>query len=64
MMPRSRQPNQERTDETIVQSIDWMPTLLEMARIPMPAKAKPDGQSIVPALMGGGLKEMQSTGFL
>jgi arylsulfatase A-like enzyme len=48
-----RQPNHERTNESIVQSIDWMPTLLEMAGIPMPATAKPDGQSIVPALKGG-----------
>ena len=44
------------TNESIIQSIDWMPTLLEMAGIPMPATAKPDGQSIVPALKGGELK--------
>ncbi|MEI6712561.1 MAG: sulfatase [Verrucomicrobiota bacterium] len=44
------------TNDTIIQSIDWMPTLLEMARIPMPAKAKPDGLSIVPALKGGELQ--------
>lgn len=42
-------------NETIIQSIDWMPTLLDIAGVPLPAGAKPDGISIVPALKGGSL---------
>jgi arylsulfatase A len=40
-------------NDTIIQSIDWMPTLLEMAGVPLPATAKPDGRSFVSALNGG-----------
>ncbi len=43
-------------NDTVIQSIDWMPTLLEMAGIPLPGEIKPDGISIVPALKGGPLK--------
>lgn len=43
-------------NETVIQSIDWMPTLLEMAGVPLPKEIKPDGISIVPALKGGPLK--------
>jgi arylsulfatase A-like enzyme len=32
-----------------------MPTLLDMAGVPLPKDAKPDGMSIVPALKGGTL---------
>ena len=42
-------------NETIIQSIDWMPTLLDMVGIAMPREAQPDGLSIVPALRGGTL---------
>ena len=41
---------------TVVQSIDWMPTLLEMTGVPLPPEVKPDGISIVPAIKGEGLK--------
>jgi arylsulfatase A-like enzyme len=43
------------TNDTIIQSIDWMPTILEMVGVPLPAAAKPDGISVVPALRGGTL---------
>ena len=43
------------TNDTVIQSIDWMPTLLEMAGVPLPGDAEPDGISIVPALKGGTL---------
>jgi arylsulfatase A-like enzyme len=42
-------------NETIIQSIDWMPTLLEMTGVGLPRAAKPDGMSLVPALKGGRL---------
>ena len=42
-------------NETVIQSIDWMPTLLEMTGVPLPPAAKPDGLSIVPAIKGGPL---------
>lgn len=42
-------------NETIIQSIDWMPTLLEMAGVSLPGGVRPDGLSIVPALRGGTL---------
>jgi arylsulfatase A-like enzyme len=41
------------TNDTVIQSIDWMPTLLEIAGVPMPAEVKPDGLSLVPVLQGG-----------
>jgi arylsulfatase A-like enzyme len=44
------------TSDAIIQSIDWLPTLLEMAGIRMPPSVKPDGISIVPALKGGTLE--------
>lgn len=44
------------TNDTVIQSIDWMPTLLDMVNVPLPANAKPDGISIVPALKGGKLE--------
>ncbi len=42
-------------NDTIIQSIDWMPTLLDIAGVPLPKDAKPDGISIVPAIKGGTL---------
>ncbi len=39
-------------NETVIQSIDWMPTLLDMVGVPLPSKLKPDGISIVPSLKG------------
>jgi len=39
-------------NDTIIQSIDWMPTLLDMAGVALPSGVKPDGISIVPALKG------------
>jgi arylsulfatase A-like enzyme len=42
-------------NETIIQSIDWMPTVLDMVGVALPAAAKPDGISIVPAIKGGTL---------
>lgn len=41
--------------EAIIQSIDWTPTLLEMAGVPLPQEMKPDGISIVPAIKSGTL---------
>jgi arylsulfatase A-like enzyme len=43
------------TNDTVIQSIDWMPTILDMVGVPLPAAAKPDGISIVPAIKGGTL---------
>jgi arylsulfatase A-like enzyme len=40
------------SNDTLIQSIDWMPTLLEIANVPLPANAKPDGLSLVPVLKG------------
>ncbi|HEU5115316.1 MAG TPA: sulfatase, partial [Isosphaeraceae bacterium] len=40
------------TNDTIIQSIDWMPTLLDMANVPMPETAHPDGLSLAPLLRG------------
>ena len=42
-------------NDTIIQSIDWMPTLLDIAGVDLPESAKPDGISIVPAIKGGAL---------
>jgi len=42
-------------NDTVIQSIDWMPTLLDMAGVPLPQNAKPDGVSLVPLLRGGAL---------
>jgi uncharacterized repeat protein (TIGR01451 family) len=44
------------TNDSIIQSIDWMPTLLDMAGVPLPANAKPDGVSLAPSLKGGKLE--------
>lgn len=44
------------TNDTVIQSIDWMPTLLEMTGVALPKEAKPDGISIVSALKGGTLE--------
>lgn len=44
------------TSDAIFDSTDWLPTILEMAGIPMPEAVKPDGISIVPALTGGTLE--------
>ena len=41
------------TNDTIIQSIDWMPTLLDMVNVALPVNAKPDGISITPAIKGG-----------
>jgi len=43
------------TNDTVIQSIDWMPTLLDMAGVPLPQNAKPDGVSLAPMLKGGTL---------
>lgn len=43
------------TSDAIIQSIDWMPTLLQMVDIQPPAEFHPDGISIVPALRGESL---------
>ncbi|MEQ1824741.1 MAG: sulfatase [Pirellula sp.] len=42
-------------NDAIIQSIDWMPTILDMVGVPMPASVKPDGISITPALKGSAL---------
>ena len=46
--PGSRSPQ-------VISSVDFYPTLLEMASIPRPREQKLDGVSIVPALKGGSL---------
>lgn len=43
-------------NDTVIQSIDWLPTLLDMVGVPLPSTLKPDGLSIVPALKGGTLQ--------
>jgi arylsulfatase A-like enzyme len=40
------------SNDTLIQSVDWMPTLLDIASVPMPAEVKPDGLSLVPVLKG------------
>ncbi|MBA4016499.1 MAG: N-acetylgalactosamine 6-sulfate sulfatase [Pirellula sp.] len=40
------------TDDTIIQSVDWLPTLLDIAGVPLPQKVKPDGLSLAPLLRG------------
>jgi len=42
-------------NDTVIQSIDWMPTLLDMAGVSLPQNAKPDGVSFAPVLKGGTL---------
>ncbi len=42
-------------NDTVIQSIDWMPTLLDMASVPLPKEATPDGVSLAPLLKGGTL---------
>ena len=42
-------------NDTVIQSIDWMPTLLDMAGVPLPKEAKLDGVSLAPMLKGGTL---------
>jgi arylsulfatase A-like enzyme len=42
-------------NDTVIQSIDWMPTLIDMAGVPLPQEAKPDGISLAPLLKGGTL---------
>jgi arylsulfatase A-like enzyme len=39
----------------MVESLDWMPTLLDMAGVPLPREAKPDGLSFASVLKGGTL---------
>jgi arylsulfatase A-like enzyme len=39
-------------NDTVIQSIDWMPTLLEMADVPLPPATRPDGVSFAPVLRG------------
>ncbi len=41
------------TNDTVIQSIDWMPTILDMVNVAMPKDAKPDGVSFAPVLKGG-----------
>jgi arylsulfatase A-like enzyme len=43
-------------NDAVIQSIDWLPTLLEMVGVPLPDALKPDGISIVPALKGNTLQ--------
>jgi len=40
------------SNDTLIQSTDWMPTLLDIAGVPMPTEVNPDGLSLVPALKG------------
>lgn len=40
-------------NDTLLQSIDWMPTLLDMVGVPLPPELKLDGISLVPTLKGG-----------
>jgi len=40
-------------NHTVIQSIDWMPTLLEMAGVGLPEGMKLDGVSLVPVFRGG-----------
>ncbi len=42
-------------NDTVIQSIDWMPTLLDMAGVPLPSNTKLDGLSIASVLKGGTL---------
>ena len=42
-------------NDTVIQSIDWMPTLLDMAGVPLPSNTKLDGLSIASVLKGGPL---------
>lgn len=42
-------------NDAVIQSIDWMPTLLDMAGVPLPPNARPDGLSLAPMLKGGAL---------
>ncbi len=42
-------------NDSVIQSIDWMPTLLDMAGVPIPRGVKPDGISLVSMLKGGSL---------
>lgn len=44
-----------KVNDTVIQSIDWMPTLLDMVGVPLPRNVKPDGISITPAIQGGTL---------
>ena len=44
-----------KVNDTVIQSIDWMPTLLDMVGVPLPKNVKPDGISITPAIQGGTL---------
>lgn len=46
--PGSRSPQ-------VISTVDFYPTLLEMASIPRPGKQKLDGVSVVPALRGGAI---------
>lgn len=43
------------TIDTMIQSIDWLPTILDMVHVPLPEDVHPDGLSFVPALKGGEL---------
>ncbi len=43
------------TNDAVIQSIDWMPTLLDMAGVPLPKNVRPDGVSLAPLLKGGTL---------
>ena len=48
--PRAVKPGTRSSE--VISSIDWYPTMLDMAGIPKPAKAQFDGLSIAPALKG------------
>ncbi len=43
-------------NDTVIQSIDWMPTLLSIAGVPLPKEAKPDGVDVSAVLKGGKLE--------
>ncbi len=43
------------TCDSVIQSIDWLPTILEMTGVAAPQDVRPDGISIVPALKGEAL---------
>ncbi len=44
------------TNDTIIQSIDWMPTILDATGVALPKDLRIDGISIVPALKGNSIQ--------
>jgi hypothetical protein len=41
------------TNDTVIQSIDWLPTILAMCNVPLPPSAHPDGIDVSPVFKGG-----------